>query len=82
MQPQNSAKEKINLLNKNYWTVFASEAGKEILKDLKRVCFYNISTFISGSSELEIIHREGARTILLYILSRIRKGGKLIKGGE
>jgi len=57
----------------DYKNVFGSEAGKRVLKDLEKFCFYKQPTF-NGTSDTNImIMREGQRSIYLYIQARLEK---------
>ncbi len=62
--------EKLKELQQKYNRLFTSDDGKEVMKDLERVCFYNQST-INQNPEITAFN-EGQRAALLHIKTRMR----------
>jgi hypothetical protein len=59
-------------ISKLYADCFSSEAGKFVLKDMKRKFHFVTSTFISGDSHATS-YQEGQRSVVLDILMELTK---------
>ena len=66
--------EKTDKIRKCYQETFTGEAGEAVLNDLKKVCFFERTTF-SGDG-LSMALKEGSRDVYLYILQRMRNKKK------
>jgi hypothetical protein len=62
---QENNSDKLKGLRNNYKSVFESEEGKKVLKDLERVCLYRSTTFDKDS--LVMAFQEGLRAVYLHI---------------
>lgn len=62
---------------KKYIECFSTSSGQEVLEDLKRMCYYEYTTF--SKDPYELAYREGIRSVVLQILYMMKpqqKGGK------
>ena len=78
MNREEHNKKRQELLNA-YNDFFRSASGQAVLENLERVCFYKHTTFLSGSNELELAYREGARSVYLHIQYMIENAKKQTK---
>ena len=61
-------------LEQDYRTVFTSEAGEKVLRDLMQRSFFWGTSF--DSSAVTMAHNEGRRDAILYIVNMVRKNLK------
>ena len=62
-------------LSINYKTTFGSESGELVLKDLKKRCSFETTTFVQGDSH-DTAFREGQRAVVLFINNMLNKKEK------
>jgi len=62
--------EKAEQLRKDYQSVFNSESGKNVLEDLKKVCFY-YDTTINEMPHI-MAFNEGQRGVILHIQTKLK----------
>lgn len=55
-----------------YRNLFESMAGDIVLQDLKSICHHEQVTFVRGDPHMSAFY-EGQRSVLLYILDRMRE---------
>lgn len=53
----------------DYKAVFLSQRGRKVLKDLAKNCYYDTDTLHPDA--LKMAHREGRRSVVLDILSKL-----------
>jgi len=71
--------KQIEALKKAYNSIFSSEDGQKILKDLKRVCFFKSSTI--NDNPYVTYFNEGQRAVVLHILTRMNLDNIKVKEG-
>jgi hypothetical protein len=70
-------KEKAEQLRKDYQSVFNTEAGKRVLEDLKRTCFYYGPT-IHAQPHI-MAYNEGQRNVVLHIETKLKLTAEKLK---
>ena len=74
MQPQ-QPKVDVNLLEKrrnNYKKVFESDTGKQVLEELKKIFFFNMTTLqqgAMGTDPYKTAFNEGQRSVVVQIIN-------------
>ena len=63
----------INDLTIKYKTVFGSEDGKDVLKDLSKICGMNRTSYGSKNEPYDTIFLEGMRNVFIYIRDQVEK---------
>lgn len=64
--------QEINQLRKAYLYTFQTEAGKQVLADLKRGFHLNEPMYLPGrTTDLDLAFREGQRSVVVWITNTI-----------
>lgn len=61
--------EEIEQLQRDYVSTFSSDSGKRVLQHLKKMCFFNQSTY--NDEALRMAFNEGQRYIVIHTLNMI-----------
>ena len=72
MMDNNNNDKKVKELITHYKTVFGSDEGKEVVKDLEKRCHCFVSTFSKDNAN-ETAFMEGQRSVILFIKAMILK---------